>query len=168
MGQGWPRWLDRDQGEVPPPRRSTEGDSPRIGSAPRWRFGEKHSDEVYGRSVRDEIHHPRGNNARPSTLDGALGLYFVLWRYPRPSVYGQGGLTPSPLSCHRLPAGCRHWLVDLLDTGRKDDKTTSERARDTNRGTKEGVKEARKDGRESISRRVRFRRLIATDSDQIA
>lgn len=33
--------------------------------------------------------------------------------------------------------------------GRKDDKTTLERVRDTNRGIKEGVKEA-KEGRESI------------------
>jgi len=29
----------------------------------------------------------RGNNARPSALDGALGLYFVLWRYIRGRVF---------------------------------------------------------------------------------
>lgn len=82
----------------------------------------------------------------------ALGLYFVLWKvHPEPSVYGQGKLT-LPLSLppphFNLPFSFFFsfaWLSTptrrFARQGRKDDKTTLERVRDTNRGINGGVKE---------------------------
>lgn len=103
----------------------------------------------------------------------SLGLYFVLWRYSKPSVYGQGGLTlsfslPPTLSLPLLSLPLSIFLslvivVAWMSTparrfarqGRKDDKTTLERVRDTNRGINGGVKEVR-EGTGNLAYNVRL------------
>lgn len=55
--------------------------------APQWRFEEKHSDDgVYGRSVRDEIHHPR-EQCPPIGAVLARTLFRFMEVYPRPGVF---------------------------------------------------------------------------------
>jgi hypothetical protein len=115
--------------------------------------------EVYGRSVRDEIHHPREQCPPIGARRCARTLFRFMEVYPRPSVYGQGGLTlPLSLSPSLFPALVAiAWMSTLARRfarqGRKDDKTTLERVRDTNRGINEGVKEPR-ERRASPSRDV--------------
>lgn len=113
----------------------TEGEISNIRTdALRWRFGEKHLDGVYNRSVRNEIHHPRELllPAQQRSAGTARTLFRFMEVSEAESVYGQGGLTlsspssfPPPLLLLSYPfsfssqssslPGCRHRLVDLLD-----------------------------------------------------